>query len=200
MMVKIKHPIFSSFIFALVCHFPVLSFAGMQMVKPCVALTDVVQSAQEDGQALGLDRIPRKLLVASSVDYFVQSRAGNLLQVWAQHSFRQARSTFKCYSGSSEEALSFVVSAPALIDQTVERKTGNSYWQFHLSLNKNNLGIWNQKTRLFPNTKSWPEELNKIGYQQNWKLISNGKYKLILTRHLGEYTQSLIIYYDLVNE
>lgn len=198
---SIKHLLFANIISIMFCCFSALAVgANLQSVRPCVALSEIVQGAQEDGQAVSLDRIPKKLLVASSVDYFVQSRLGSFLQVWAQHSFRQAHSTFKCYSGNSDETLSFVVSAPTLIDQTVEHKTGNSFWQFHLSLDKNKLGIWNQKTRLFPNSKFWPEQLNKIGYLQSWKLMSNGQYKLILIRQLSEYTQSIIIYYDLVKD
>lgn len=194
-----KHLLFINLI-CVVCNFSALAIGfGSQAVKPCVALSDALLTANEEGQALGLERIPKKLLAASSVDYFVQSVANSSMQLWAQHSFRKARSVFKCYSGNSEDNLSFVVSAPTLIDQTVEQKTGNSFWQFHLSIEKNKLGIWNQKTRLFPKSKSWVEQLNKVGYQQNWKLMSNGQYKLILTRQQNLYVQSVVIYYDLVN-
>ncbi len=172
---------------------------GAQAVKSCVALSETLISAHEEGQVLALERIPKKLLVASTVDYFVQSVSNNSMQLWAQHSFRKARSVFKCYSGNSEDSLSFLASAPALVDQTVEQKTGNSFWQFHLSIDKNKLGIWNQKTRLFPNSKSWVEQLSKVGYQQTWKSMSNGQYKLTLTRQQNSYVQSIVIYYDLVN-
>lgn len=141
-----------------------------------------------------LKDLPRKIFVARSVDYFIEDRSG--LQVWAEQSFFSGKSNIKCGNMPQDATKSFSQYIPALMDFTDDKKTGQSFWQIHVSTSDKKFGMWNRKSRIFGDTKSLTEYFEKTTGNFYFIEKTNSVYDLFWVLESDELRQIIRIRFD----
>jgi len=100
-----------------------------------------------------IEALPKLIFVGRMAEHFVQLKSGKL-KMWSQHSFKQGKSWVHCADVGEQSDFSSALYGPTLIDQTLGQRVGNSFWQFHLTSNNKQLGVWNRKSRLAVSDKA----------------------------------------------
>ncbi|PIS11781.1 MAG: hypothetical protein COT73_02160 [Bdellovibrio sp. CG10_big_fil_rev_8_21_14_0_10_47_8] len=150
--------------------------------------------------SVSLKSLPALVFVGKQADYYVEGKKKNL-RLWGQQSFTRGEEKIICATlPSSQESDAFAIYAPALIDLSEEKKTGNSYWQFHMMVRPDKIGIWNKASRLFSKSRDLEEGLKKIGAQYQFFQRSRDEYELFLIRETDSITEYLSIRFDAVPE
>lgn len=142
-----------------------------------------------------IESLPKLVYVAKRARYYIESKKHNF-QLAAAQSFLKGEAKILCSTLSEITEKSFSLYAPALIDMTESKKTGNSFWQFHISVKKAQLGIWNQKSRMFNQASDIEKALASNGLQLQIQQISHDEFEMIFSRENGDYSERLLIRYD----
>lgn len=141
-----------------------------------------------------IDSLPKMIYLAKSAKMYVENKKQGIRLI-ANQSFVKAESKISCSTpGISDN--SFSIYAPTLIDLTDEKKVGNSFWQFHVSISTDKIGIWNQKTRLFRSSQDISKVLEKEGLQLLIEQLSHDEFQMTFSRDLKEDSIRLVIRFD----
>lgn len=191
--------LFLSGLLALV--FPILSYASLK-VEECQGRPDFMGS-QKASSSIRLDALPHLLFVARKVDYYVENKDQSV-KIWGRQSVTRIESKILCANVATVPmqygSLRFSLYAPTLMDLTKDQKIGDSFWQFHLSTEGSQLGIWNQKSRMFSKVKNFESQMSKMGVQVQIFQISHDEFELILKREAKSFLETLSIRFEAVSE
>jgi hypothetical protein len=169
------------------------AFAGK--VPSCEGQQEIFSPSNLGVVVKNIESMPKMIYVAKRAKYLIESKKHSF-QLAATQSFLQGESKILCSTLSRVADKGFSIYAPTLIDLTDEKKTGNSFWQFHVSIGQSQLGIWNQKTRMFDKNKEVEKSLTAAGLQLQILQISHDEFDLIFSRENGEFSEQLVIRFD----
>lgn len=191
--------LFASGLLALM--FPILSYASLK-VEECQSRPDFVGN-QKSSSSIKLEALPPLLFVARKVDYYVENKE-QTFKIWGRQSVTRIESKILCANVSTAPtqygSLRFSLYAPTLIDLTKDQKVGDSFWQFHLSTEGSQLGIWNQKSRMFSKVKNFESQMSKMGVQVQIFQISHDEFELVLKREVKSFFETLSIRFETISE
>lgn len=168
------------------------------VVPSCENLPELFSSQEVGATVKNLESLPRMVFVAKHARYYVESKKHSF-QLVSHQSFVKGESKILCSTPSNVVEKSFSLYAPTLIDMTENKKVGDSFWQFHVSVGKTQLGVWNQKTRLFK-SKDIEKSLAQEGVQIRILQASNDEFEMIFTRDNNEFSEKLSIRFDAINK
>ena len=146
-----------------------------------------------------MHQLPKKIFVAQAADYLVEAAAEDL-KLWGRQSFVSGESKAVCASFKKNSSIGISMYAPTLIDLSGPGKTGNSFWQFHLMISNEKVGIWNQRSRLPTHSKNFLLRLQETGIRVFMQAMTPTSYQLHFVRNNDAVIEHLIIRYDLVND
>ncbi len=187
-------------------HFQILSFFAIFVlgtvcfaevkVSDCDKPPEFVSSIKGT-EIISTENLPKMVFVASRAEYYVENRNSNL-KIWGKQSFKNPESEIMCASGTQtlSESQGFSQYAPTLLDLTSDKKTENSYWQFHMMADKKNIGIWNQKSRIYSQIKDVGQALAKIGGQVKILQTSHDQFEMKIVKEIGANIEVLVVYFD----
>lgn len=198
-----QHPV-SLFLFALgifVFAVPLVCPAASK-VQECQKRPDFLSRSKYSG-IKNMESLPRLVFVAREADFYVENK-NQSFKIWGQQSFTRVESKIICANvsaiGMLYESLRFSVYAPTLMDLTGDQKVGDSFWQFHLNVDGSQLGIWNQKTRLFSKVKEFEAQMLKMGVQVQIFQISRDEFELVMKRESSSFVEALSVRFEAVAE
>jgi hypothetical protein len=174
---------------------PTLAMA-VSKVPECEKKSDLVS----EGRPLpSLKALPPLVYVGKSAKYSVEMKSQDG-RLQGEQSFVKGESRIACASGQFQKPTSFSMYAPTLIDLTGAKNIGDSYWQFHMTADQKHFGIWNQKSRLFSNSKDLDEGLSKVAPQIQVFQLSHDEYEVIFTRETEQSIEVLSVRFDSVSK
>lgn len=163
-----------------------------------ISFSEKINRPAHDGSEIkSLDQLPRKIFVAQSADYLVETK--DEMKLWGRQSFVSGESKAICASLPKNAGLGISMYAPALIDLSDDHKTGNSFWQFHLMVSEGKIGLWNQHSRLHAKAENFLPRLQEAGIQTFLQAMTPTNYQIHFIRKSERGTEHLIIRYDLVD-
>jgi|GEM_PF-2569567 len=146
-----------------------------------------------------LEQLPKKIFVAQTADYLVETKSDDF-KLWARQSFVSGESRAVCASFQKASSLGISMYAPTLIDLSELRKTGDSFWQFHLMVSNEKVGIWNQRSRISTHAKDFLLRLQDAGVRVFMEARTPTNYQLHFIRKSEAMIEHLMIRYDLVDD
>lgn len=177
------------------------SFAGLKAAE-CQIRPDFLNNPKST-LVKNIDALPHLVFVARKADYYVENKEQSF-KLWGQQSFTRVDSKVLCATipafHEGLQDLRFSIYAPTLMDLTGDQKVGDSFWQFHLMADGTQVGIWNQKSRMYSKAKDFESRLAKMGVQVQVFQISHDEFEVILTRESKQFTETLSVRFDSVSE
>lgn len=165
-------------------------------VPTCEAMSDQFSRSTSIGSSVkNLEALPKLVLLAKDAKIFIENKKHSF-QLIAFQSFLNAQSKILCSTLPNEMEKNFSIYAPTLIDLSSQRKIGNSFWQFHISVEKSQLGMWNKKTRMFNSVKDIEKILQQNGLQLSIQQISHDDFEMTFARETAEESVRLVIRFD----
>ncbi len=173
--------------------------ANPPVVVPSCENFPEFSSSQESGTSIkNLEALPKMVFIAKRARFQIESKKHSF-QLVSHQSFVKGESKIICSTPSDVVEKSFSIYAPTLIDLTENEKIGDSFWQFHISVGKTKLGVWNQKTRLY-NSKDIKKSLAQSGIRLRILQTSHDEFEMIFSRESNEFSEKLSIRFDAINK
>ena len=143
--------------------------------------------------------IQNQVLVGKKAEFYVEAPNGDgsLSQVYTSQVFKDKKSKVIC--GQSQDAKKmFSIFAPTLIDNSAEKKVGDSFWQFQINAQTNQFASWNRRTQAFKGSQILEKTLASVGADYKIYQISEKEIQIIFSKEQDGVSQFLSIQYDLV--
>lgn len=130
-------------------------------------------------EGVDFNHLPEKVFVARSLEVWAAHREKGY-KLMARHNFKTMKSEVRCSKSPYEGTVNLNAWVPALIDNSREKRWGDSVWQFQAMLQPKRIGIWSQKSRLAP-----PDEVRRISQKGTWRSLDLDSYELIWEQNVG---------------
>jgi hypothetical protein len=147
---------------------------------------------------MGILGLPKMMFVARTADFVVATlKDKKPVRIHARQSFTTAKTDVVCADSGFPEG-SYAIYAPTLINFSANSSQANSVWQFQLMANKNQLGIWNTRSRLQSSQQDLSSVENQAGAQVQVFQTEHDRYELVIQRQVGESKEVLKIQFDAI--
>lgn len=160
-------------------------------------------SSSTISEVKSVDQLPKKIFVAQTADYLIASKTSET-KLWGRQSFVSGEGKVLCATLKDQSKdvsqVGFAMMAPALIDLSEAHSVGNSFWQFHMTINDQHVGIWNQKSHFTPKSADFLQRMQENGIKVYGELLSPDHYQLHFVRESVNGIEHLRIRYDLTND
>jgi hypothetical protein len=156
-------------------------------------------SLNQSTEIKSLDQLPKKIFVAQTADYLITSKTSET-KLWGRQSFITTEGKVMCATLKDQGRTGFAMLAPTLIDLSETHTVGNSFWQFHMTIDDQHVGIWNQKSRFSPRSSDFLLRMQEGGIKVYGEMVSSTRYQLHFVRESPTVTEHLRIRYDLTND
>lgn len=182
---------------------------GFMLIAILILLIEVVEAAEEskrtlpvcekfnletatDRVQLPIQSLPSLLLVARSAEHRVEGKG---VEYRSFQNFVRPKSQLVCGS-HSVPGFSIQLVAPTVIDLTKEKKVGDGFWIFQMMSQGNQIGLWNQKSRLLSQEFNFEKWIKAEGHEVRYYQVDDNQYALLIKKKEGDYTHHFFIRYD----
>ncbi len=201
-------------LFVLFCTYGTLSHAqsrdiASSMTRPLVSSSNPCTEKPEfltrpRGEAIeGVESLPKAMLVARNANFYAESASSNRIKIAAQHIFikeqgKTPEAKVLCGQAPIDVFQSFAQFAPTLIDNTEKHEVGNSMWQFQLSAQGGEIGVWNQYSKILSKEKSLEKLFKSIDGEYRFYEISPRSFEILIMKEIEGVNYYLSIVYDVI--
>lgn len=178
-----------------------ISAPQLQQVEKCLQRPDFLSQTQALN-AVQVQSIQHQVLVGKKADFYVEApnSDGTLSQVHTAQFFKDKKSKSKVICGQAQEAQkTFSIYAPTLLDNSLEKRVGNSFWQFQINAQTNQFASWNRRTQALKGSLSLDKTLASVGAEYKIYQLNEKEVQIVFSKEQDGVMQFLSIQYDLIN-